>query len=83
MTWAGVISGLSKQSRRGAPCAQQAYQLWKQLESSGLHTGNASAHAAGGRPAHSLILYLLQERLHRDVLCLSLVRFAVIQQGVQ
>ena len=48
MTWAGMISGLSKQSRRGVPCAQQAYQLWKQLETSGLHTGNASAHAAGG-----------------------------------
>ena len=47
VTWAGVISGLSKQSKRGMPYAQQAYQLWKELESTGLQAGNPSAHAAG------------------------------------
>ena len=47
VTWASVISGLLKQSKKGMPYAQQAYQLWKELESSGLQAGNASAHAAG------------------------------------
>jgi len=47
VTWTSVISSLSKQSKRGMPYAQQAYQLWKELESSGLQAGNASAHAAG------------------------------------
>jgi hypothetical protein len=47
VTWTTIISGLSKHSKRGMPYAQQAYQLWKQLEASGEQTGNAAAHAAG------------------------------------
>lgn len=47
VTWAGVISGLTKESKKGMPFAHQAYQLWKELEGSGLQAGNVTAHAAG------------------------------------
>lgn len=47
ITWSSVISSLSKQRRKGAPFAQLAYKLWKELEASGLATGNAALYAAG------------------------------------
>ena len=68
VTWAGVISGLSKQSKRGMPYAQQAYQLWKELESTGLQAGNPSAHAAGRYALHAAFELFLSLRLscHRS-----------------
>jgi hypothetical protein len=47
VTRAALISGLSRARRRGAPCAQQAYELWKELEASGDAASNACAYAAG------------------------------------
>ncbi len=47
ITWSSVISSLSKQRRKGTPFAQLAYKLWKELEATGLATGNAALYAAG------------------------------------
>ncbi|CAL8460726.1 g257 [Coccomyxa elongata] len=47
ITWSSMISSLCKQRRKGAPFAQLAYKLWKELEASGLATGNAALYAAG------------------------------------
>ena len=56
VTWSGLISGLSKQRRRGTPSAQHAYELWKELEASGRAANNAPAYAAGApAPSHGTV----------------------------
>lgn len=76
ITWSSVISSLCKQRRKGAPFAHLAYELWRELDASGLATGNAALYAAGGGSTISLSHVA---DLHRKVLkadfCLAFVCF--------
>jgi hypothetical protein len=82
VTWTTIISGLSKHSKRGMPYAQQAYQLWKQLEASGEQTGSAAAHAAGEALfSMTLLKEALLFRVHSQHLQVSPTGIRTLTQG--
>ena len=63
-----MISSLCKQRRKGAPFAHLAYELWRELDASGLATGNAALYAAGGEAlSHSFMLLTFTEVFFKQI----------------